>query len=117
MQHQYEFKKEVWKVFDFELDDFTDNRTSSRWREFYEGIDDIAGLPVVPEDKKLVTKYCRATPKAASIYARHNRAKGYEWCPTKFNLSLKKPIAKDAAEFVFKLSIVNGNGCNCGEYF
>lgn len=105
-------------VFNFEAQDFfgdRKNRSNAGWRQFYGVISDIVGVAGITAETKLVTKFCRTTVKSASIYATHSQ--GNAPCPVKFNLSTLLPIVKEKAEFVFKLSFVNGNNCRCGKLF
>lgn len=62
---QYKVKKEVLNmVYDFEAQDFLGdqkNRLNTEWRNFYEGISDIVGVPGISADTKLVTKFCQTS--------------------------------------------------------
>lgn len=117
---QYIVSSEVFNlVYNFEAEAFHgDNqiRIRSGWRRFYDGVADIVGSVAVTADTKLVTKFCRTSEKSLSIYARHKQVPGKGWCPVKFNFSLPKPINTEV-EYVFKLSIVQENNCNCGKFF
>lgn len=115
----YEVENEVFSmVFDFDADEFygdNKNRINSAWRRFYGKVTDIVGVAGVSADIKLVTKNRRSLKKTGTVYAKHSKVLGNGLCPASFNFSLQKPIDKTAAKFTFKLSILNGDNCNCGE--
>lgn len=118
---QYVVKSEVFSmVFNLDTDDFfgdNNTRTNSGWRGFYGKVADVVGVVGISADTKLVTKNRRSLKKNGTIYAKHSKAPGNDWCPVSFNFSLQKPIDKGAAEFNFKLTILKGDSCNCGKRF
>lgn len=95
------------EVFDFDGDQWIRDKKSSGWREFFSQYD----------GPKLVNQSIRSNNKSGSVFAKHGKVKGRPWCVSCFNFSIRKPIDKDANEFVFNLSLVDVDDCLCGKFF